>query len=71
MSFCPDGEVVARADVRVYPICCTSMYCGDSGDACRGCRNEPELLAFKRWEAEQAAICSDSIWSPLVYRSTR
>ena len=34
--------------VRVYPACCTSMYCGKS--ECGGCRNEPVLREFKAWQ---------------------
>ncbi len=57
--------------VRVYPLDCTSAYCGKGSESCPSCRHYPALAEFKRWREETAAKQSDPIWSPLVYTSTR
>lgn len=54
--------------VRVYPACCTSMYCGKS--ECGGCRNEPVLREFKAWQEATKAVKTDPIWNPTVWRAT-
>lgn len=54
--------------VRVYPACCTSMYCGKS--ECGGCGNEPVLREFKAWQEATKAVKTDPIWNPTVWRAT-
>lgn len=39
----------SRPESRVYPICCTSAYCGNFGAACSQCENKPVLDAFHSW----------------------
>ena len=51
--------------MRLYPLCCTSAFCG--GTDCEGCRNEPVLAEFKAWRAATRAVKQDPIWCPLVY----
>lgn len=51
--------------MRVYPICCTSMYCGSS--SCEGCRFKPILDEFKAWMERTGAVVTDPVWCPLVY----
>lgn len=51
--------------MRVYPVCCTSAYCGRI--ECSGCPNEPRLLEFKAWVKRTGARPADEIWSPNVY----
>lgn len=50
---------------RVYPICCTSAFCGRL--ECEGCRNKPILDEFKTWMNRVGATKPDPVWSPLVY----
>lgn len=52
---------------KVYPMCCTSMYCGKYGDACNGCKHKPELDEFHEWVKLTGAAPADKTWSPLVY----
>lgn len=54
------------SETRVYPICCTSAYCGKI-DCPPTCRNLPELRSFKEWRERTDAQPADRIWSPLVY----
>lgn len=54
-------------DTRVYPICCTSMYCGEID--CTGCSSLPERLEFEEWRNRTNAECVDYVWSPLVYKA--
>ena len=51
--------------MRVYPICCTSAFCGRL--ECSGCRNWPLLTEFKAWVAHTGAKVTDPIWCPRVY----
>ena len=53
--------------MRVYPIACTSMYCGTGGAKCRTCPNGPALEEFKAWVQRTGARVTDPIWCPLVY----
>lgn len=53
----------------IYPGCCMSFFCGESGDACQKCSHFVILSSFKKWIAENNAIVKDSIWSPSVYTS--
>jgi hypothetical protein len=52
---------------RIYPTCCTSLYCGGGGDDCKTCSNGPVLAEFNAWVAKTGAQPADPIWSPLVY----
>ncbi|NCA72338.1 MAG: hypothetical protein EOM91_20165 [Sphingobacteriia bacterium] len=56
---------------RVYPLDCTSAYCGKGPESCPSCHHYPVLAEFNRWREETRARQSDPIWSPLVYVSTR
>jgi len=56
-------------ETRVYPVGCTSAYCGRL--KCDGCPRLPELQAFQAWKAERAAECKDPIWCPTVYTATK
>ena len=58
-----------RRKIRVYPTCCTSAFCGSGPDKCPTCPNQPTLQAFKQWVADNNAVVSDPIWSPLVYEA--
>ena len=61
-----------RGEVRVYPSCCTSAYCG-RGD-CRVpnvCRNLPTLNAFNAWREATDAVADDPVWYPTVYTARR
>lgn len=60
-----DTHASPRRTLRVYPICCTSAYCGRVD--CTGCPNLPILSEFKQWIASTGAVVTDPIWSPLVY----
>lgn len=51
--------------VRLYPLCCTSAYCG-RGD-CKGCKNLPTLEEFQKWVKDTGATRTDPIWCPRVY----
>jgi len=53
--------------MRVYPICCTSAYCGKGPEECASCKNKPALDEFKAWVERTGAVVADPIWSPLVY----
>lgn len=53
--------------IRVYPVVCTSAYCGRS--ECAGCRNKPGLDEFKAWVARTSAEVTDPIWCPTVYEA--
>jgi hypothetical protein len=53
----------------VYPICCTSAFCGRM--ECSGCPNLPILTRFKEWRDRAQAEVRDPIWCPLVYTPTR
>lgn len=55
--------------MRVYPSCCTSMYCGRI--ECAGCPNESILRDFKAWVAKHAAVVEDPIWCPTVYTAKK
>ena len=57
--------------VRVYPIDCTSAYCGKLAESCPTCPSYPALRAFNQWREATAAKPMDQIWSPLVYATTR
>jgi hypothetical protein len=58
-----------KNEKRVYPISCTSMYCGEYGSACNNCRHKQKLDEFKKWVKDNNAIVKDYIWSPNVYTS--
>jgi len=53
--------------VRIYPICCTSMYCGKGSESCPTCRCYPTLQEFLEWVRINNATVTDPIWSPLAY----
>jgi hypothetical protein len=55
---------------RMYPMCCTSMYCGRGPESCPSCENWPTLRAFKGWRDEHKATRPDEIWSPLFWVAT-
>lgn len=57
------------AETRVYPIACTSAFCGRA--ECSGCPRKPALDEFKAWRARTDAAPADPIWSPLVYIARR
>ena len=57
--------------VRVYPTCCTSAFCGLGPESCPPCRNYPKLQEFKRWVKATGAIVDDPIWCPTVYVAQR
>jgi hypothetical protein len=54
---------------RIYPICCTSAYCGNYGESCNGCENKPALDEFRSWAKRTRAkrVHPDS----LVYYAIR
>lgn len=54
-------------ETRVYPMCCTSAYCGKTN--CEGCRNKETLDKFNEWKDRTNAQCADPIWCPTVYVS--
>lgn len=56
-------------ELRVYPACCTSAYCGRVD--CTGCRNLSVLQDFKAWVAAHDAVVTDPIWCPLVYTARK
>ena len=56
-------------NTRIYPTRCQSFNCGQTD--CTGCPYKPVLDEFKAWKHRTAAVCSDPIWSPTVYRATR
>lgn len=58
-----------RPELRVYPACCTSAYCGRI--ECTGCPNLPVLNEFKAWRDRTAAVVTDEVWTPLVYTATK
>lgn len=58
-------------EIRCYPTCCTSAYCGKTTDACATCECKPELDAFNEWRERTGAVKSDPIWCPTVYVSTK
>lgn len=61
---------VERKDerTRIYPICCTSAFCGKID--CDGCRNKPVLDEFKAWSERTKAVRPDWIWCPSVWEAT-
>lgn len=52
---------------RVYPMSCTSAYCGKGAESCPACPHFPAFQEFKEWVRKTDAIVTDRIWSPLVY----
>jgi len=59
-------SILARGgNERVYPIQCTSAFCGSL--ECNGCSNERELTEFREWVRKTGAIKKDPIWCPLIY----
>jgi hypothetical protein len=60
---------IVAGDVRVYPTCCTSAYCGRA--ECGGCRNLPVKAEFEVWREAGAAVRQDRIWCPSVWTATR
>jgi hypothetical protein len=52
---------------RVYPLDCTSAFCGKGPESCPACRFYPKLKDFKDWVSMTGAVCEDPIWCPLVY----
>ncbi|MDD5062959.1 MAG: hypothetical protein PHN44_11840, partial [Candidatus Marinimicrobia bacterium] len=62
-------------ETRLYPLCCTSAYCGRvncDAYAHRGrqipeCQNKPVLERFRTWVEKTDAIIEDPIWCPRVY----
>ena len=59
-----------RQETRVYPRCCTSMYCGKGPDSCPSCTNYKTNQAFKRWVQQTGAGVEDPVWCPTVYTAT-
>lgn len=55
--------------IRLYPQCCTSAYCGKSSSSCPACPNGSVLAEFEQWVADTDATCPDRTWAPLVYRA--
>lgn len=62
------AQACALGRTAVYPVACTSAYCGRL--ACDGCPHRGALLAFEVWRQLRAAECADSVWCPTVYRAT-
>lgn len=58
-----------KKETRIYPTCCTSMYCGEV-ECPDNCKNLKYLNEFKQWVKEHNAIVEDKIYSPCVYTST-
>lgn len=54
---------------RVYPVGCTSAYCGRV--ECTGCPRKPILDEFNAWVARTEAIVDDPIWCPTVYTAQK
>ena len=63
-------DTMKKSESRVYPQCCTSMYCGGFGEDCQNCRNKPIKDEFNQWVKEHKAVQADRIWNPTVYVST-
>ena len=59
-----------KRETRIYPMCCTSAYCGGGGDDCLTCQFKGELDSFNEWVERKQAICPDEIWCPLFYEAT-
>jgi len=57
--------------LRVYPTCCTSAYCGKLPESCPSCRNFPVLQEFKAWKVEHDAVREDVTWCPSVWTARR
>lgn len=56
--------------MRIYPIACTSAYCGKT-ECPETCSNLPGLREFKAWKEGHAAEVTDPIWCPLAYTATK
>lgn len=56
---------------RIYPQCCTSMYCGKLPDSCPTCPNYAKQQDFEQWREKHAAKQPDHIWSPAYWEATR
>jgi len=54
---------------RVYPINCTSAYCGRAN--CTGCCYLSALDEFRAWARDNNARVEDEIWAPLVWTIPR
>jgi hypothetical protein len=53
---------------RMYPLDCTSAYCGRT--ACGGCERLPALEEFKAWRTATKATRPSWIWSPHTWVET-
>lgn len=62
---------MSKRELRLYPSCCTSAYCGSCEPACRTCDNREVKDEFTRWRKATAAVCEDPIWCPRVYVATQ
>lgn len=65
-----EGAPGRKGELKCYPTCCTSAYCGKGPSSCPACVNYPTQQAFKAWKEATAAVCDDPIWCPLVYTAT-
>ena len=54
-------------ETKLYPLCCTSMYCGR--EDCKGCESKPIKDDFESWRERTNAYKPDPIWCPRVWRS--
>jgi len=54
------------SEVRVYPSCCTSAFCGRI-ECPQDCKCLPTLVEFTSWRERTGAIVSDPVWCPTVY----
>lgn len=52
---------------RIYPLCCTSMYCGRTMPDCLDCHYYQFLEDFNSWKERTGAVCADPVWCPRVY----
>ena len=69
MTVCCGQPESTPPGMRVYPLDCTSAYCGRAD--CTGCRYLPALEEFRTWARDNNARVEDEIWAPLVWTIPR
>lgn len=65
-----ERERTRAMKIRVYPSCCTLMYCGKI-ECPDTCKNLPVLQEFKAWKERTKALRKDPIWCPSVWTATK
>lgn len=68
---CPRCMAILAPSSRIYPLTCTSAFCGKAGGACASCPHVGALREFEAWRELRNAERPDEVWCPSFWQATR